>query len=131
MLKKLIADNNPRTAALLIVEQLQLGKITPTELNTKIFGEHWRDESWHEVLGLIAGGLDEEGASEVIEYLILQNGQEEKFINLFLAAQCLREIRNRYQVTVDTKLLNSFKSLSEYGTGFLILYQSAQELQET
>ncbi|HLO51209.1 MAG TPA: HEAT repeat domain-containing protein, partial [Kamptonema sp.] len=131
MLEKLIGENNPLTAALLIVEQLQSGKLTKAELKTKIFGDHWRNECWQEVLRLIAGGLDEDSVSDVIEYLILQNGQEEKFINLFLAAQCLRETRNRDRVTVDTKLLNCFKSLCQYGTGFLILYQSAQELQET
>jgi predicted NACHT family NTPase len=58
MLQKFIADNDARTAVQLIVEQIECGKLTKFELKTKIFGEHWRDESWHELLRLIVGSID-------------------------------------------------------------------------
>ena len=28
------------------------------QLKTEVFGKHWQDESWHEVLRLIAGMID-------------------------------------------------------------------------
>ena len=40
------------------------------ELKTEVFGKHWQDESWHEVLRLIAGMLNEKFAGEIIDYLI-------------------------------------------------------------
>jgi hypothetical protein len=85
----------------------------------------------HEVLREIAAKLDKATASEIIEYLTDENGQEQKFINLFLAAQCLLKVKNGVKKTTEKKLLKALKKLSQYGTGFLILYQSAQELQET
>ena len=89
LLKKLVAENNPQTVAELIDAQLKTAQLTGAELKTQVFGQHWRDESLHEFLQEIAAKLDKETASEIIEYLIAQNGQQEKFINLFLAAECL------------------------------------------
>ena len=131
LLKKLVSENNPQTVAELIHAQLKIGQLTWGELYTQIFGQHWRDESLHEVLREIAAKLDKETASKIIEYLTAQNGQQEKFINLFLAAQCLLKVENDVNKKTAKKLLNALKKLSQYGTGFLILYQSAQELQET
>ena len=88
LLKKLVSENNPQTVAELIHAQLKIGQLTWGELNTQVFCQHWRDESLHEVLREIAAKLDKATASEIIEYLTDQNGQEKKFINLFLAAQC-------------------------------------------
>jgi hypothetical protein len=88
LLKKLVSENNPQKVAELIHAQLQIGQLTCGDLNTQVFCQHWRDESLHEVLREIAAKLDKATASEIIEYLTDQNGQEKKFINLFLAAQC-------------------------------------------
>ena len=131
LLKKLISQNNPQTVAELIDAQLKTGQLTSSELKTQVFCPHWRDESLHQVLGEIAAKLDKETASEIIEYLTAQNGQEEKFINLFLAAQCLLNVKDGINKITEKKLLNALKKLSQYGTVFLILYQSAQEMQET
>ena len=131
LLKKLVSENNPQTVAELIYTQLTIGQLTWGDLNIEVFGQHWRDESLHEVLREIAAKLDKETASKIIEYLTAQNGQQEKFINLFLAAQCLLKVKNDVNKKTEKKLLNALKKLSQYGTGFLILYQSAQELQET
>ena len=131
LLKKIVSEKNPQTVAELIDAQLKTGQLTSSELKTQVFGWHWRDESLHEVLEEIGAKLDKETASEIIEYLTAQNGQQEKFINLFLAAKCLLKVKDDVNKTTEKKLLNAVKKLSQYGTGFLILYQSAQELQET
>ena len=62
---------------------------------TKVFREHWQEESWHEVLRLIAGTINELFTGEIIEYLNDENGEAEKFSNLFLAAKCLAEVKKR------------------------------------
>jgi hypothetical protein len=131
LLKKLVCENNPQTVAELIDAQLKTGQLTWTQLKIQVFEQHWRDESLQEVFTEIAAKLDRETASELIEYLTDQNGQPEKFINLFLAAGCLLKVKNGINKNTEKKLLNALKKLSQYGTAFLILYQSAQELQET
>jgi predicted NACHT family NTPase len=85
------------------------------ELKTEVFGKHWWDESWHEVLRLIVGMIEVKLAGEIIEYLTNQQGEEQKFINLFLAAECLSEVRNRSLIApTATQLLNQVKGLTKY-----------------
>ncbi len=69
--------------------------LTIEQLKTEVFGKHWQDETWHEVLQLIAGMIEPKFAGEIIEYLIKLDGEGEKFINLFLSVKCLVEVRNR------------------------------------
>ncbi|YAF96841.1 MAG: HEAT repeat domain-containing protein [Nodularia sp. CChRGM 3473] len=84
-------------------------------LKGDVFGKHWQDETWHEVLLLITGMIEAEFVGEIIDYLMAQEGENAKFINLFLAAKCLAEVRNR-SVIADTanKLLNKLKELTKY-----------------
>ncbi|NER92163.1 HEAT repeat domain-containing protein [Moorena sp. SIO3A2] len=90
-------------------------KIDLEQLQTQVFGQHWRDESWHEVLRLIVGMIDSRKAGEIIEYLIAQYGESNRFGNLFLAADFLSEVRNRYEIkSTDTTLLNRVKDLINY-----------------
>jgi predicted NACHT family NTPase len=93
--------------------------LTIEELKNEVFGKHWQDETWHEVLLLIAGMIDTKFVGEIIEYLMNQYGNREKFINLFLAANCLAEVRNR-SVIVSTanELLNRLKDLTKYNPFF-------------
>ncbi|BAY67506.1 HEAT repeat domain-containing protein [Anabaena sp. FACHB-709] len=85
------------------------------DLKTEVFGKHWRDETWHEVLLLIAGMIDAKFVGEIIDYLMVQDGEENKFINMFLAAKCLVEVRNRSLiVSISDKLLNYLKNLTKY-----------------
>ncbi|OUL18043.1 hypothetical protein BV375_34260 [Nostoc sp. 106C] len=89
--------------------------ITIEGLKTEVFGKYWHDETWHEVLRLIAGMIGEKFVGEILEYLMVQDGEEEKFINLFLAANCLAEVRNRLVIeSTATKLLNKLKNLTKY-----------------
>ena len=81
----------------------------------EVFREHWRDESWHEVLRLMAGMLDAKFTGQILEYLIGENGEAEKFSNLFLAAQCVSEVRNRNSIDeISCKLRDQVKELTRY-----------------
>ncbi|MBE9107159.1 HEAT repeat domain-containing protein, partial [Nostoc cf. edaphicum LEGE 07299] len=93
--------------------------LTIEELKNEVFGKHWQDESWHEVLLLIAGMIESKFVGDILEYLMNQYGDREKFINLFLAANCLAEVRNR-SVIVSTanELLNRLKDLTKYNPFF-------------
>jgi predicted NACHT family NTPase len=89
--------------------------ITIEFLKTEVFGKHWQDETWHEVLLLIAGMIEPKFVGEILDYLIVQDGEEEKFINFFLAAKCLAEVRNRSVIaSVANKLVNKIKDLTKY-----------------
>ncbi|EDX72263.1 hypothetical protein MC7420_932 [Coleofasciculus chthonoplastes PCC 7420] len=89
--------------------------ISLEELKTDVFGKHWQDESWHEVLRLIVGMIEPKLAGEIIDYLRNQSGEAEQFINVFLAADCLSEVRNRSVIaSTVTQLLNQIKGLIQY-----------------
>jgi hypothetical protein len=65
------------------------------ELKENVFGRHWKDEKWHEVLRLIAGMVEEKKSEQLILFLMEQDGRNAKHANLMLAAGCLNEVRNR------------------------------------
>ncbi|MHC5598253.1 MAG: NACHT domain-containing protein [Nostoc sp.] len=89
--------------------------LTIEELKNEVFGKHWQDESWHEVLLLIAGMIEPKFVGEILDYLMAQDGEGEKFVNLFLAAKCLGEVRNRSAIaSTATKLLDKLKELTKY-----------------
>ncbi|MBD2250693.1 HEAT repeat domain-containing protein [Nostoc parmelioides] len=100
------------------------------DLNHEVFGKHWQDETWHEVLRLITGMIEPRFVCEILDYLMAQNGEKEKFINLFLAAKCLAEVRNRLLVaSTATKLLHQIKTLTKYDLGYY--YQPYLDEEET
>ena len=81
----------------------------------QIFRQHWRDESWHEVLRLMAGMLNAKFTGDILKYLIGENGEADKFSNLFLAAQCLDEVRNRNDIAaIASQLRDRVKELTKY-----------------
>jgi predicted NACHT family NTPase len=89
------------------------GGLTLEELKIEVFGKHWQDESWHEVLRLIVGMIDSSFAGQIIDYLMVLDGETGKFINLLLAAECFSEVRNRFEIAeTATKLLNYLKHIS-------------------
>jgi hypothetical protein len=76
-------------------------EMTPEQMNRDVFGSHWPDESWHEVLRLISGMVDERFAAGIISYLSTEAYPTwpEKLLdsppwNLSLAVHCLGEIRS-------------------------------------
>ncbi|MEG4235127.1 HEAT repeat domain-containing protein [Microcoleus sp. Pol11C3] len=90
-------------------------QLSLNELKIEIFGKHWDDESWQEVLCLIAGLIDGRFTGELIEFLMWQDGEAQKFRNLFLAAKCLDEVRDRKVIAaVESQLLERLKELTKY-----------------
>ncbi|MFL6208462.1 MAG: DUF4062 domain-containing protein [Pyrinomonadaceae bacterium] len=85
------------------------------------YNTHWPDRSWHEVLRLICGLVDEKFAGEIIDYLVTEikppeNGwtDAEPPWNIALAIQCLSEVRNLGTVTDPArKLLQAICMLLE------------------
>lgn len=85
-------------------------------LINEIFGKHWQDESWHELLKLISAMIEPKFAGKIINFLIQQAGEEFEFINLFLASDCLFEVRNRQDLKdISEILLIKLKDLINYG----------------
>jgi hypothetical protein len=77
------------------------------QLRDEIFGQHWQDETWHEVLQLISIMIDLDFAYEIIDYLIGQDGTKNDFINWFLSASCIVELGDRSKaVALCKKMLN-------------------------
>jgi len=98
------------------VRQFEKHKTLELDDLIQVFREHWRDESWHEVLPLMAGMLDAKFTSDILEYLIGEHGEAEKFSNLFLAAQCVLEVKNRNDIAaIASKLRDRVKELTKYG----------------
>ena len=90
-------------------------KLSLEDLKIEIFGKHWDDKSWHEVLCLIAGLIAGKFTGKLIEFLIEQDGEGQKFRNLFLAAKCLDEVRDRKVIAaVESQLLERLKKLTKY-----------------
>ncbi|MBH8552434.1 NACHT domain-containing NTPase, partial [Nostocaceae cyanobacterium CENA357] len=103
--------------------------LTIEKLKNEVFGKHWQDETWHEVLLLIAGMIEPKFVGEILDYLMAQDGEEEKFVNLFLAAKCLVEVRNRSVIaSTANKLLNELQDLTKYDLWYYyVLYQDEEE----
>jgi hypothetical protein len=75
------------------------------QLKLDVYGRHWADEKWQEVLRLIAGMVHETKAAELIEFLTSSDGTKSKMANLMLAAGCLYEVRNRKAIPYTEQLL--------------------------
>ncbi|MEZ2250724.1 HEAT repeat domain-containing protein [Microcoleus sp.] len=102
-----------------VVNRVQALELSLDELKAKVFGPHWDDESWQEVLCLIAGLIAGKLTEELIQFLIEQDGEAQKFTNLFLAAKCLNEVRDRNVIApVDSQLLERLKELTKYDLNY-------------
>ncbi|HEY9880908.1 MAG TPA: HEAT repeat domain-containing protein, partial [Leptolyngbyaceae cyanobacterium] len=99
-------------------------------LRDQTFGAHWHEESWHEVLRLIAGMLEPSFVGQLIEFLLVQNGKENNFANIFLAAECLLEVRKRSEIQpIATKLLMAVRALTHFDLDYY--YQEFFDQEET
>jgi HEAT repeat protein/energy-coupling factor transporter ATP-binding protein EcfA2 len=79
--------------------------MTIEQLKQEVFGGHWREESWREVLRLIAGMVDEKKAEELIQFLLDQDGRKNNLSNVMLAAGCFSEVRNRRAIAATSARL--------------------------
>jgi hypothetical protein len=80
------------------------------QLRDEVFGQHWQDETWHEVLRLVCGLIDPNFSKQIIQFLLNQKVDRLKFLvkepwgqkrlqvggftNLILAADCISEVKN-------------------------------------
>ncbi len=83
-------------------------KIDIKELKEQVYGKHWQDQNWHEVLRLICGMIDEKWTGEITDYLIEINikPRSENFgMNIALAIWCLSEVRNPGSIAIPSKRL--------------------------
>ncbi|MDS4031327.1 MAG: HEAT repeat domain-containing protein [Candidatus Contendobacter sp.] len=62
-------------------------------LEIQVFGPHWPDETWHEVLCLVAGMIHPNTLANILEYLLAQSDSEQPCQHIFLAARCVGEVR--------------------------------------
>lgn len=73
-----------------------------------LYGEHFQDEAWGEVLRLIAGMIEPRFVGEIIDYLLDQSGKlikQEDVNHLLLAADCLSEVRSRSEISIAAERL--------------------------
>ena len=92
--------------------------ITLEQLKIEVFSKHWADSSWSEVFRLLIGMMSAEYpkviAEELIHCLIEQKGEKAEFANIFLAADCFSELRNRALYDeLGKRLLEQLQSLLE------------------
>ncbi|HYL76357.1 MAG TPA: HEAT repeat domain-containing protein [Bryobacteraceae bacterium] len=78
-----------------IVDLYDKRTLTLLQIREDVYGKHWKDESWHEVLLLVAGMVDEKSVENIIQFLMDQDGSDAETANLMLAAGCFGEVRNR------------------------------------
>jgi hypothetical protein len=73
-------------------------ELTLDQLRDQVFGLHWKEEKWQEVLRLIAGMVSEKDAAILVEFLLSKDGNANQLSNLILAVSCLYEVRNRKSI---------------------------------
>ena len=124
--------------------------LTFEQLRDEIFGNHWQDETWHEVLRLICGAIDPKFGGQLVEFLISIDNRFSEFENVLLADTCLFEIKNhkdlrylkisvlmriegiiKYYASIDfninkTNLLDQFDD-EEYSEALHIFVKTFQE----
>lgn len=92
-----------------------IGGLTFDQLRNEIFEQYWSDETWHEVLRLICGMIDETFSGELINYLVDKDPQNTgifDFSNLLLASDCFSEVKNQNSIRdTSNKLLSNLKAL--------------------
>jgi GTPase SAR1 family protein len=96
----------------------------------EVFGQHWQDETWHEVLRLICGMVEPTFSENLIEFLMAIEFDKQQFLNkkyrflqqelvkpqgltsLLLAADCLSEIKiSSLLISIRDELLLRMKTV--------------------
>lgn len=94
----------------------------------QVYVNHWREEAWHEVLRLMAGMLDAKFIGQVLEHLMAQEGEADKFMNVFLAAECLAEVRTRHPVAnIADELFRTIEALTRYDLSYYYDWRDEEE----
>ena len=90
-------------------------------LKDEVFGKHWHDETWHEVLCLIAGMLAKSSADHIVQIILflVEKSDSWYYRNIFLATKCAKEMRMPQQFRSK---LDTLKFKLEYLTNLPDLY---------
>lgn len=64
-------------------------------LKREVYGAHWPDERWHEVLCLLAGVIHPAAVAELVTHLLAEKDPDQTCQHIFLAARCVGEVRGR------------------------------------
>jgi hypothetical protein len=101
-----------------IVDRFQVDQtLTLDALKTEIFG-HWPDESWHEVLRLVAGRLAPKFVKEILDWLLQQQDPNQSCNHIFLAARCVGDVRNRGELgSTEERVMHCTRDLTKIGLG--------------
>jgi predicted NACHT family NTPase len=115
--------------------------LTIEQLIHDVFGKHWQDESWHEVLRLISGMIEPRFVADIIDFLLEQKVDKSEFLderdrlkkeglsNLLLAVDCFVEVRNRNLIAVtSSKLLKILQHEAEGKTSYKVNYELANRI---
>jgi hypothetical protein len=101
--------------------------LTIERLIDEVFGAHWQDESWHEVLRLICGMIEPKFVAEIIEFLLKQKVDRSKFLddenrltkagfkNIILSVSCFAVVSKKSEIlSISNKLLKILKREIKY-----------------
>jgi hypothetical protein len=108
-------------------------KLTFEQLRGEVFGRHWQDKAWHEVLQLICGMVDAESAGKLIEFLMEQELEHDDDFScreeyeyheqycanhalnkLLIAADCFGEVEQPEVIDlISSRLLSELKKFYE------------------
>ena len=111
-----------------IIDRFEKQQILSFEqLRDEIFGKHWKDENWHEVLKLICNMLNDKFTIQLVDFLIGQTVDRSQYLevenenkvcfslkglsHLLLASDCLSDVNNAI-LTASTReaLLSRLKA---------------------
>ncbi len=105
--------------------------LTIEQLINDVFGQHWQDESWHEVLRLISGMIEPRFVADIIDFLLEQKVDKNAYLdeigrlkkegvsNLLVAVDCFVEVRNRSLIApTSSKLLKTLQYEAERETPY-------------
>jgi hypothetical protein len=111
-----------------IVDRFQVEQtLTLDALKTEIFG-HWPDETWHEVLRLVAGRLAPKFVKEILDWLLQQPDPDQTCDHIFLAARCVGEVRNRGELgSTEERVMKCTRDLTKYDLGNLSTTMASSE----
>lgn len=88
--------------------------LTLDQMKTEIFA-HWVDETWHEVLCLLAGMIAVKFVEEILEWLLAQPDPSNTRHHVFLAIRCAGEVRKRAKLgAMDARLLKLTRDLTRF-----------------
>jgi len=118
--------------ALEIVERFEkYRKLSIEQLKEEIFG-HWQEESWHEVLCLLAGMIAPSFVAEILEYLLKQRDPQQTCHATFLAARCVGEVRKRAELgSSKGEVLDRLKALTCFDLNFFYGEWDAEAMRVT